>query len=178
MIHILDLVNLSIVIWSMLSGITSGFIMSVSSFGGLIFSAYLTSNYLGDVYKVVVSFVKIDDFPYDINRKYGTYIISYLVMMFSLYFLIHIASRMLKSIFGHLMLDWVDKIFGAIFGFIRGILVSVLLISVLIFLRKFMPSLSEALDKSQSIEILPELSSIALSLLPSEVKTTILEYVK
>ena len=41
-----------------------------------------------------------------------------------------------------------------------------------------MPSLSEALDKSQSIEILPELSSIALSLLPSEVKTTILEYVK
>lgn len=173
---ILDIFVSFFLVWSMFSGLTSGLILSATSFIGLIVSGVVTARYLDDFYTFMVSFVKVNNFPLDVNHNYYVYISSYVVMMFSIYVLIYIFARLLKALFGALMLDWVDRIFGAIFGLIKGLIVSIFLLSVLLFAGKHIKSVEVITNNSKAVEMLPEISNLILDLLPEDIRGSIERY--
>ena len=173
---ILDILVASILVWSMFSGLISGLIMSVTSFVGLIASALITARYLDDFYKMVVSFIKINKFPNDLSRNYYLYISSYIIMMLSIYIVIYGFARILKAIFGKLMLDWVDRIFGAIFGIVKGLIISIFVLSLVVFASKYVDSIKSLANNSKAIEMLPEVSNVILGFLPEEIRESIERY--
>lgn len=166
---ILDIILGVIILWCGFSGIRSGLIMSLVSFVGLLAAFWLASLHLENIYSSFVNFVKVDYFPKDINENYYIYVISYVVGVIFFYIMIYVIGLLIKSIFGKLMLGWVDRTLGGLFGLIKGYLISFVILSILIFLSKFSSEVRRMLSSSRSIELFEGTYSFLQVILPEDV---------
>lgn len=182
----LDIIVAIILFFNIIWGIKKGLILSITSFFGLIFSAILSLNYLDEFYIKLISLTDtqytnsatpyIKSFYNSMHENQFVYIVAYIILLIFFYFLIYILGIVLKTFFRLILLEWLDKLGGALFGFIKGSLISVILLSLISFSAQYNKVLKTTLNESYSFKYMPQVSKTFWSFVPFNTQSKIREY--
>lgn len=182
----LDIIVLIILILNTIWGIKKGLILSITSFFGLIFSAILSLNYLDDFYIKLISLTDtpytnsatpyIESFYNSMHQNQFVYIIAYVILLIFFYFAIYILGLLIKMFFRLILLEWLDRLGGAVFGLTKGIVISLVLLSLISFSSQYNRVLNKALNESYSFQYMPQISKTFWSFVPSNTQVRIREY--
>jgi membrane protein required for colicin V production len=166
---VLDVLIVFIMIIFVFKGLRSGLIMSITSLFGIFISAILASKHLNFLYSKVIEISSLD-LPRNVNDNYYIYIAFYLLFLLVFYLIIYYSACIIRSIFGLLMLGWIDKILGAIFGFLKGFIVCFFIFGGMRFLSKINSSAKFVVDRSEIVKKFPDLSEWLINILPEDIR--------
>ncbi|MEA1986942.1 MAG: CvpA family protein [Candidatus Marinimicrobia bacterium] len=115
----MDVVALIIIIWFVYKDYSSGLILSLFRFVGLILGIILSAKY---GYYLVEFLINKFSFPEQVGQIVG-YVIIFIVVLI----VVQLIGNLLKSTLNVILLGWLDKIAGAILGFVKAsILISLI----------------------------------------------------
>ncbi|MGE4518501.1 MAG: CvpA family protein [Desulfobacteraceae bacterium] len=154
----LDIAILCILGFTLIRGIMTGLVQSVSGVIGAVAGFYAAYFY----YPTLAGFLEKWVEPGSVLN-----IASFFVIFCAVVIVVTILGRVLKWILKIVFLGWVDRLGGGVLGFIKGgIIVSVLVIA----LTTFLPPRSTILKNSSLLPYVSGFSEVMMELVPSDFK--------
>lgn len=153
----LDIVIILIIGWFTLSAYNAGIIREVVTLVASVLAVVVAGLYYDNLATDVLVFVEDDT---------GAKVVSFLILLASVFFMGQLAATLLKRTASLLMLGWADHMAGAAFGFLKGVVI----IEAVLILFVTYPSLEleNAIQDSGLAQIFLDGVPILLRLLPDE----------
>lgn len=153
----LDIVIILIIGWFTLSAYNAGIIREVVTLVASVLAVVVAGLYYDNLATDVLVFVEDDT---------GAKVVSFLILLASVFLMGQLAATLLKRTASLLMLGWADHMAGAAFGFLKGVVI----IEAVLILFVTYPSLEleNAIQDSGLAQIFLDGVPILLGLLPDE----------
>ncbi|HXG36923.1 MAG TPA: CvpA family protein [Dehalococcoidia bacterium] len=162
----LDIVIVLAIGWFTFSAYNAGFIREIVILVATILAVVIAGLYYDNLAKDVLVFIE---------NETSARVISFLVLLASVFLMGQLAATLLKKTAALLMLGWADHLAGAVFGFLKGmIIVEVLLI---LFVTYPELGLEDAIADSALAQVFLDSLPVLLAILPDEFERAVEDFV-
>lgn len=127
--NFLDIILLLPLVYGLIQGIRHGIVKELSSFIAIIISIYAAKFWSDDLAVIITSIVEIKD-------KIAV-IISYIFIFIVVFLLISLLSSLITKLLKAVMLNGINRFFGALFGVFKYAIVISFIINVLLLAKPF-----------------------------------------